>query len=110
MLLMTSLVLTACSNNVTSGQGTLQVVATTSILADVVKQVAGEYTDVSSIVPVGSNEHEYQPAPRDIAAVSDADLVFEVGLGLEEFMSTIIENASEGTKIITVSEGITTRE
>lgn len=105
-----TLILTACSGSETAAQGKLQVVATTSILADVVKQVAGEYADVSSIVPVGSNEHEYQPAPRDIAAVSDADLVFEVGLGLEEFMSTIIENASESTRIITVSEGITTRE
>lgn len=106
----TSIILTACSGNETNDQRKLQVVATTSILANVVEQVAGEYANVSSIVPVGSNEHEYQPAPRDIAAVSDADLVFEVGLGLEEFMSTIIENASEGTKTVTVSEGITTRE
>ncbi len=105
-----SLALTACSGIETASHGKLKVVATTSILADVVKQVAGEYAAVSSIVPVGSNEHEYQPAPRDIAAVSDADLVFEVGLGLEEFMSTIIENASEGTKIVTVSDGISPRE
>jgi len=109
-IMLPSLFLSACSGTKTTDQGDLKIAATTSILADVVRQVAGEYADVSSIVPVGQNEHEYQPAPRDIAAVSDADLVFEVGLGLEEFMATIIENASEGTKIVTVSDGITTRD
>lgn len=110
ILIIAFLFITACSAKETVDQKKLHVVATTSILADIVGQVAGEYADISVLVPVGSNVHEYQPAPRDIAAVSDADLVFEVGLGLEEFMSDIIENASDGTKIITVSEGITTRE
>ncbi len=88
----------------------IQIVATTSILADVVHQIAGEYADVSSLVPVGANEHEYQPAPQDIAAVSDADMVFEVGLRLEEFMSTIIQNTRTKARIVTVSEGIKARQ
>lgn len=108
-LFISILILTACTAQKTAEQGRIQVVATTSILADVVRQVAGEYADVSSLVPLGINEHEYQPAPQDIARVSDADMVFEVGLGLEEFMSTIIENANAGARIVSVSDGITAK-
>ncbi len=102
--------LSACTQRKPAETGKIKVVATTSILADVVSQVAGEYASVSTLVPVGSNEHEYQPAPQDIALVSDADLVFEVGLGLEEFMTTIVKNASGGARIITASDGITPRQ
>jgi len=102
--------LSACASAEKMAANTLQVVATTSILADVVRQVGGEYVQVKSLVPEGANEHEYQPAARDIAAVADAALVFEVGLGLEEFMSTIIENAGTDVTIVTASEGITPRQ
>lgn len=110
LLLCGIILLSACAAKPQTGADQLQVVATTSILADVVNQIGGEYVSVRSLVPVGSNEHEYQPAPRDIAAVSDADLVFEVGLGLEEFMSTIIQNAGSNVNVITVSEGIQVKQ
>ena len=102
--------LSACVNAEMATTNTLQVMATTSILADVVRQVGGDNVQVRSLVPEGANEHEYQPAARDIAAVADSDLVFEVGLGLEEFMSTVIENAGTNVTIITVSDGITPRQ
>lgn len=103
-------IISACAVKPQKGTTQIQVVATTSILADVVSQIGGEYITVRPLVPVGSNEHEYQPAPRDIAAVSDADLVFEVGLGLEEFMSTIIQNAGSNVNVITVSDGILVKQ
>ena len=46
------------------------VVATTSILADVISRVGGDLVSVTPLVPPGANEHEYQPSPRDIAAVN----------------------------------------
>ena len=104
------MILTACAGQPTPDSGRIPVVATTSILADIVSQVGGDHLSVTTLVPPGSNEHEYQPAPRDIAAVSDAALIFEVGLGLEEFMATIVENAGTQVNPITVSEGIQTRE
>ncbi len=109
LLTITLFLLSACTTVNKPNPDTLQVVATTSILADVVQQVGGEFVQVSSLVPVGVNEHEYQPGARDIASVADADLVFEVGLGLEEFMSTMISNAGSEIAVITVSEGITPR-
>lgn len=96
----------ACAGAPAPAAGQLPVVATTSILADVVGRVGGDLVSITTLVPPGVNEHEYQPSPRDIAAVSDAELVFQVGLGLEEFMTTIIENAAGEVRIISVSDGI----
>ena len=110
MLILTMLLLSACAPSAKPAAGNIQVVATTSILADIVSQVGGDLVSVDSLVPAGVNEHEYQPSPRDIAAVSDAALVFQVGLGLEQFMETIINNAAGEVNIITVSEGITAME
>lgn len=109
LFLLTALVLSACAGSAKPAAGRLPVVATTSILADVVSRVGSDMVSVTVLVPAGVNEHEYQPSPRDIAAVSDAALVFEVGLGLEGFMDTIIRNAAGQVSPVTVSEGITTK-
>ncbi len=110
VLIVLILALASCSGAPQPKNSGIPVVATTSILANVVSQVGGDLLSVTTLVPPGSNEHEYQPAPRDIAAVSDAALVFEVGLGLEEFMATIVENAGTQVNPVTVSDGITTLE
>jgi len=104
------ILISACAPAPAPVSDRIPVVATTSILADVVSRVGGDLVSVTALVPPGANEHAYQPSPRDIAAVSDAALVFEVGLGLEEFMATIITNAGTQVEPVTVSEGITTRE
>ena len=111
-LLAVVLLLSACTGSgATPTTSTrIPVVATTSILADVVGRVGGDQVKITTLVPPGSNEHEYQPSPQDIAAVADAALVFEVGLGLEEFMSTIVANAGTLVQPVIVSDGIATRE
>lgn len=100
----------ACTTQATPAANQLPVVATTSILADVVSRVGGNLVSVTTLVLPGVNEHEYQPSPRDIAAVSDAALVFEVGLGLEQFMDAIIHNAAGDITPIEVSSGISAQE
>jgi ABC-type Zn uptake system ZnuABC Zn-binding protein ZnuA len=85
----------------------LRIVATTSIVGDVVQQIAGESVSLTILLPVGVDPHSFQPTPQDIAKINAADLVFMNGAGLEEFMHPLIESASPPAQIVSVSEGIT---
>jgi ABC-type Zn uptake system ZnuABC Zn-binding protein ZnuA len=85
----------------------LLVVATTSIVGDVVNQVGGEHIRLEVLVPLGSDPHTFQPTPQDAALVSDADVLFVNGAGLEEdFLGALIDNAGDQTQVVSVSDGI----
>ncbi len=63
--------------------GRLRVVTTNSILEDMVEQVGGKDVKVYSIVKRGTDPHEYDPTTNDIAAATEADVLFHNGLNLE---------------------------
>lgn len=87
----------------------LRVVATTTFVGDVVREVGGEQVELTVMLAPGANPHAYQPAPRDVAGVSEADVIFANGLGLETFLDDLIANAGGDAKVVRVSEGIEVR-
>lgn len=86
----------------------LNVVATTTIIADIAQNVGGDRVAVTSIVPPDTDIHAFLPDPRDIATLASADLILVNGLGLEGFLSQIIDNAGDAD-IVTVSDGVPLR-
>lgn len=81
------LILSACSTDsqetTASSDEKLNIVATYSIIADMVKNIAGDKANVYSMVPIGTDPHMYDPLPQDTKNVSEADLIFYNGLNLE---------------------------
>ena len=113
LLLAVLVVLTACSSPLQTAsteqqpsRDRLKVLATTTIVADVVSQVGGDLIDLSVLLPVGTDPHSFDPTPQDISKVSEADLVFVNGAGLEGFLDNLIESAGVQDKVIQVSDGI----
>ena len=79
----------------------IQVVATTSIVADWVENIGGEHVEVFSLVPPGVDPHSFQPGAQDVAKIADADIVLSVGLGLEEsWLKELIQNAARDPSTI----------
>ncbi|MBB6480035.1 metal ABC transporter substrate-binding protein [Spirochaeta isovalerica] len=83
----------------------LTVITTTSIITDVVKNIAGDHITVKGLIPQGGNPHNYQPTPREMAMVEKADLLLVSGLGLEEALLDSLKNVSKG-KVVEVSSRI----
>lgn len=77
--------LVACQTNSanTSEKEKINVVATNSILADMIENIGEDLVNLHSIVPVGTDPHEYEPLPEDVAKASEADVLFFNGLNLE---------------------------
>ena len=80
---------------------TIRVVVTTNIMADWVENIGGDRVEVFSLVPVGADPHAFQPGTRDVARIADADLVLNVGLGLEgSWLKELLQNAARDPSTI----------
>jgi ABC-type Zn uptake system ZnuABC Zn-binding protein ZnuA len=76
------------------------------VLSDIVQNVGGDAIDVTSIVPAGGDAHNFDPKPDQVASISDADLIFEIGLGLEPWLPDMIEASGASGQTVTVSDGL----
>lgn len=78
----------------------LTVVASFSVLADIVKQVGGEFLEISTLVPVGGDAHTFDPSPDQLVAVTEADLIVEVGNDFEPWLNDLVESSgSSATRV-----------
>lgn len=71
----------------------INVVTTTTVFADLVKQVGGDRVRIHSLVPRGGEVHTFDPAPSDAAAVTGARLLVLNGLGLDDWLLSFAQEA-----------------
>lgn len=83
-----------------SGTAAPDVLTTSTILADITKNVAGDRLTAGSLVPIGVDPHSYQPTPQDTAKVSKSKVLVVNGAEYELFLEALLASADgEGTLI-----------
>ncbi len=92
---------------VTAQTDRLKVVATYSILGDVVQNIAGDNIDLTVLVGVDGDTHSYEPVPQDSVALSQANIIFENGLGFEAWLDDLYAAANGQGQRVVISAGIT---
>ena len=81
--------------------GPIRVVATFSILGDMVSRIGGEHVAVTTLVGPDGDTHVYRPTPADARAVSEADVLVVNGLGFEGWLDRLIETADfDGVRVV----------
>ena len=84
----------------------IQVVASFSILGDMVRQVTGDLAEVTTIVGPDADAHIYEPSASDAKAVAGADVIFVNGLGFETWSNTLIETSGGDAQVFVATEGV----
>lgn len=90
-----------------AAQDKMKVVASFSILGDMVKQVVGEHASIITIVGPDADAHIYQPSIADARSVADADVIFVNGLGFETWSETLIAKSGTNGSVHVATENIT---
>jgi ABC-type Zn uptake system ZnuABC Zn-binding protein ZnuA len=110
VLTLTALFLTACGSVSTSSDGGLNILASTTFLADIAQNIAGDRLQVESLLPFGADPHSYQAAPSDVAKIAESDLLILNGLEYEHFIETLLENSNRERLVIEATTGLSPRE
>src|SRR4051794_32744396 len=84
----------------------IDVVASFSILGDVVRNVGGERVNVTTLVRPDSDVHVYTPAPADAKRIADAKLVVVNGLGLEGWLERLVQSSGSRAPVVVATGGI----
>lgn len=84
----------------------IHVVATTTILADIVRQIGGTRLIVTSLVPKGGEVHTFDPRPSSLRAVAQAELVVRNGLGLDDWLAGLVTDTGSTAPILAAAEDL----
>ena len=95
----------ACGDESGSRSGTT-VVATTTEVADLVRQVGGGRADVEGMLRPGGDPHDYEPRPSDVAAVADAAAVFRSGGEVDDWLGDVIDNAGGDAAVVSLIDSV----
>lgn len=110
ILLALAFIISACQPAaLPAGSSKIKVVAAESFLADMVQNVAGDRAQVSSLVPIGVDPHAFEMTPKDIAELSEADVIVLNGMGLESWLDKTLTANTAAKVTITACAGLNPR-
>ena len=105
ILLLATLVAAGCGDDSGSGSGRT-VVATTTQVADLVREVGGGRVSVDGMLRPGGDPHEYEPRPSDVAAVARADVVFRSGGEVDGWLGDVIDDAGGDAQVVSLIDSV----
>ena len=112
IILFTSFLLVACKtstsqSNVPLGERTINVVTTTGMIADIVKNVGGDRVEVQALMGPGVDPHLYKASEGDVIRLQEADVIFYNGLHLEAKMGEVLEKLNDfGVSTVAVTDKV----
>lgn len=90
-----------------TGSKKLKVMTTFYPMYEFSKQVAGDLADVSVLIPAGTEPHDWEPTPKDVAQISTANVFVYNGAGFESWVDDVLKSAdAQKTKVVEASKGI----
>lgn len=107
LLATAALLLAACQPKASPAPSAApELVASTSILADITRNIAGNRMEVVSLLPLGADPHEFQSTPADVQRIAESRAVIVNGLDYEGFIPPLLESAGGEHRVITASQGL----
>lgn len=99
-----ALSLAACGEAPEADNGGISVVATTFAPYDFARQLVGDMGTVSMLLPPGSESHSYEPTPKDILEIQNADVFIYVGGESDAWVTDVLESVGEGVRAVTLMD------
>lgn len=96
----------ACGGNNNDDEGRVRVVATTTQIGALTREIAGEKVRLDVLLDAGADAHDFEPSPQDAVTLNNADLVLMHGIGLDEWLNDIVEGAETADYVVVVTDGI----
>ena len=102
------LLVAGCGADDPGGDGRI-VLATTTQVADLTRNVAGRRAEVRQLLHPKSDPHDYEPRPSDAEAVTDAEVVFRSGGELDDWLGDLIESAGGDSSVVSLMDAVEAR-
>jgi ABC-type Zn uptake system ZnuABC Zn-binding protein ZnuA len=106
-VMLSTIALAGCAPTAQKETSGLHVLATTTFLADITRNVTGNRVTVESLLPTGADPHGYQLTPADVVKINVSNVLIQNGIGYEKFLETVLQNAGGERLVITASDGLT---
>lgn len=75
-------------------------------LKSLAEAIVGDKAKVNTLLPLGSDPHSYEPSPDDVRKLANSAILFQIGIGMDEWASAPALEAEDGPRIVPVSIGV----
>jgi ABC-type Zn uptake system ZnuABC Zn-binding protein ZnuA len=109
-VLLLALLACGCGSEAGAGDGSgVDVVATTTQVADFVRNVGGDRVDVHQILHPNTDPHEYEPRPSDALSLAGAALVVRSGGDVDDWLGDLVDSSGSDAPVLTLTDHVQTR-